>query len=72
MAQHQKEFKLEKDFIELDNLLKVTNFAASGAEAKQMIRAGLVKVNGTIENKVRRKLCPKDVVDFAENKILIT
>ena len=67
----QREFKLNSAFIELDNLLKVTNFVSSGAEAKKMIQAGLIKVNGVLEGKVRRKLHLGDAVNFAENKILI-
>ena len=71
MVENQKEFKLDSAFIELDNLLKVSNLVSSGAEAKKMIRAGLIKVNGVLESKIRRKLHPGDAVDFAENKILI-
>ncbi len=58
------ELKLKTDFIELDNLLKTLDFAASGAEAKQSIQAGLVKVNGEVELRVRRKLRVGDKVQF--------
>ena len=67
----EKEFKLNSAFIELDNLLKVTNFVSNGAEAKKMIQAGLIKVNGVLESKIRRKLHPGDAVELAENKILV-
>ena len=50
------DFKLKLEFVELDNLLKTTNLAASGAEAKQYIQSGLVKINGQVENRIRRKI----------------
>ena len=58
------EFKLESEFIELDNLLKVAKLVASGAEAKECIQAGLVKVNGQVELRIRRKLRLGDSVEF--------
>ena len=57
-------FKLKSEFIELDNLLKVLELAASGAEAKQIIQSGAVKVNGQVESRVRRKLRLGDSVEF--------
>jgi len=63
------EFKLKAEFIELDNLLKVLNFVVSGAEAKQKIQAGLIKVNGEVELRVRRKLRAKDYVEFNSQKV---
>ena len=63
------EFKLKTEFIELDNVLKVLELAASGAEAKQQISAGLVKVNGDVESRIRRKLRSGDCVEFGAQKI---
>jgi ribosome-associated protein len=63
------EFKLKTEFVELDNMLKVLELAASGAQAKQQIQAGLVKVNGEVELRVRRKLHAGDSVEFAAQKI---
>ena len=65
------DFKLKLEFIELDNLLKTLDFVASGAQAKQYILAGSVKVNGQVENRVRRKLRAGDSVEFAEQQIQI-
>ena len=65
------EFKLEADFIELDNMLKALKLVASGAEAKQQIQAGLIKVNGLVESRIRRKLRSGDCVDFSGRKINI-
>ena len=63
------EFKLNTEFIELDNMLKAMELVVSGSEAKQKILEGLVKVNGVVELRVRRKLRPGDYVEFSGEKI---
>jgi len=65
------EFKLKAEFIELDNLLKILEFATSGAQAREQIQAGRVKVNGQVESRIRRKLCPGDCVEFSGQKVSI-
>ncbi|MFA7653226.1 MAG: RNA-binding S4 domain-containing protein [Candidatus Omnitrophota bacterium] len=65
------EFKLKAGFIELDNMLKVLELVMGGAQAKQQIQVGLVKVNGLVESRVRRKLRPGDYVEFSGQKINI-
>ncbi|MCX5681968.1 MAG: RNA-binding S4 domain-containing protein [Candidatus Omnitrophica bacterium] len=63
------DFQVKGEFIDLDNLLKATNLAASGGEAKKYILAGSVKVNGQIEIRIRRKLRPGDSVEFDKHQI---
>ncbi len=58
------EFILKSEFIELDNMLKALKLAGSGAEAKDWIQSGRVKVNGVVESRVRRKLRLGDSVGF--------
>lgn len=65
------EFKLEGEFVELDNLLKALELVENGAQAKQQIQAGLVKVNGSTELRVRRKLRSGDCVEFGGHTITI-
>jgi len=65
------DFKLSFEFIELDNLLKATKLAANGAEARQCILAGSIKINGQVEIRVRRKLRSGDSVEFGEHQISI-
>ncbi|MDD5355956.1 MAG: RNA-binding S4 domain-containing protein [Candidatus Omnitrophica bacterium] len=65
------EFKLRSEFVELDNMLKALELVVSGAEAKQQIQAGLVKVNGIVESRIRRKLRGGDFVEFGVNKVTI-
>jgi ribosome-associated protein len=65
------DFQLNLEFIELDNLLKTMHLVASGAEARQLILAGSIKVNGQAETRVRRKLRSGDYVEFGEHQISI-
>jgi ribosome-associated protein len=65
------EFQLKTEFIELDNMLKVLGLVASAAQAKQCIQAGLVKVNGQVEIRIRRKLRAQDRVQFGKHQINI-
>ncbi len=62
-----EKFELEDhDFIELNKLLKILSWVASGGEAKQLIDAGLVKVNDETETRRRRKLRTGDVVQLED------
>ncbi len=65
------EFQLKTEIIELDNLLKAASLAASGAEARQHILAGSVKINGQVETRIRRKLRSGDSVEFGKHQINI-
>ena len=65
------EFRLKTEFIELDNMLKALGLVASGAEAKQCIQSGSVKVNGQTETRVRRKLRSGDSVEFGNHRIIL-
>lgn len=65
------DFQLKTEFIELDNLLKALNLVVSGAEARQCIRSGLLKINGQVETRVRRKLRAGDFVEFGQQHISI-
>ncbi len=65
------DFKLKSEFIELDNMLKALRLVASGAEARQCIQAGSIKVNGQVETRIRRKLKAGDSVEFGQERINI-
>ena len=53
-----------KEYIELNNLLKVMGLCDSGGIAKMLIADGLVKVDGAIELRKRCKIRAGQVVDF--------
>ena len=57
--------------IRLDQLLKLTNVASSGANAKYIIRDGAVQVNGAVETRRGRKLYVGDVVELEGQTIAI-
>jgi len=68
-----EEFELEgRDFIELNNLLKVTGLCESGGRAKTVIAEGLVQVNGKLELRKRCKLRTGQQVEFAGQIIIIS
>ena len=64
-----REFPLKEEFIELNKLLKVQNLVPSGGMAKMVIEDKLVRVNGEVELRKRRKLRSGDVVDFQDVSI---
>lgn len=58
-------FELEgRDFIELNNLLKVTGLCESGGRAKSLIADGRVKVDGKVELRKRCKLRVGQKIEF--------
>jgi ribosome-associated protein len=58
-----EEFKLEKnEFIELNDLMKLTGICESGGMAKIIITEGKVMVDGKIELRRRRKIRTGQIV----------
>ena len=58
-------FELEgRDFIELNNLLKITGMCESGGIAKIQISEGQVKVDDKVELRKRCKIRTGQLVDF--------
>ncbi len=57
------EIKITGEFIKLDALLKYTNLASSGGEAKIIISEGKVQVNGEICTSRGKKIKQGDVVN---------
>jgi len=47
-------FELDRDFIELNQLLKLTGLCDSGGAGKQLVAGGAVRVDGAVE---LRKTC---------------
>lgn len=66
-------FKLKEniEFIELIKLLKVMELSQSGGHAKLIVEDELVKVNGEVELRKRRKLRKGDIVVFENTTISI-
>ena len=56
---------IRDDSIRLGQFLKLANLVESGAEAKPVIAAGVVRVNGEVETRRGRQLVKGDVVTLA-------
>ncbi|MCB0761498.1 MAG: RNA-binding S4 domain-containing protein [Flavobacteriales bacterium] len=65
------EVQLDKEFIQLIQLLKFVNVVQSGGEAKFVVDEGLVWVNGEQEFRKRRKLRKGDVIQFEGEEIKV-
>lgn len=63
--------ELRDDFIKLGQALKAAGLTESGAEAKEAVIDGLVKVNGEICVQRGKKLYDGDTVQFGEDEIKI-
>lgn len=64
-------FKLEDEYIQLQNVVKVCGLVDSGAMAKNIIQDGLVKVNGEVETRRGKKIRVGDVVTVFDESIEI-
>ncbi len=67
-----EEFAIRGEWIELIKLLKAAGLAGSGGEARHFVEEGLVQVNGSVEDRKRRKLRAGDMVLFDGRSIVIT
>jgi ribosome-associated protein len=57
--------------IRLGQALKLANLVDDGVEAKDVIAAGLVKVNGQIEERRGRQLVPGDWIVLGAGSVVI-
>lgn len=63
------EFSLRGDYIELVKLLKATSICESGGEAKQMVEEGLVRVDGEVESRKKRKITVGRIVTVGDHRV---
>lgn len=57
--------------INLTQVLKLAGWVLNGGEAKALIADGLVRVNGEVELRKRRKMAPGDRVDLQDGPSLV-
>ncbi len=62
---------IEDDVIRLGQFLKLANLIDTGAEAKTVIAAGLVRVNDEVELRRGRQLHTGDVVALAGHRVRV-
>jgi ribosome-associated protein len=67
MQQH--EFILTREFVELDNLLKLTGVCDSGGMGKTLVAAGEVSVDGKLELRKTCKIRAGQVVTLGDVQI---
>jgi len=63
--------EITKEPVELYKILKFEAMVGSGGEAKLVISEGLVKVNGKIETRKRKKIIAGDIIEFDREIIRI-
>lgn len=63
--------KLRDEFIKLGQALKAAGLVESGAEAKEVIVEGLVRVNGETDTRRGRKLYAGDIITFDGEEVKI-
>jgi ribosome-associated protein len=65
------EFPIHSEYIELCKLLKAANLVMSGGEGKEVVKQGLVAVDGQPETRKRCKIRPGQTVEFEGNTIAV-
>ena len=60
------------EFIELDNLMKITGMCGSGGMAKTMIAEGRVMVDGKVELRRRCKIRAGQIVTVGSMEVRVT
>lgn len=69
MPEH--DFILTREFVELDNLLKLTGACDSGGMGKQLVAAGEVSVDGKVELRKTCKIRAGQVVTLGDVRISV-
>lgn len=67
-----EEIPIRDDMIRLGQLLKLANLVEDGVEATELIKNGLVKVNGEIDERRGRQLHAGDTVTVNGQTVRIT
>lgn len=62
---NEQRVTIRTEYITLDAFLKWAGLAETGGQAKRMIAAGEIRVNGEVETRRGRKLRPGDRVEAA-------
>ena len=63
--------EITREPVELYKVLKFEGMVGTGGEAKLVISDGLVRVNGKIETRKRKKIVAGDTIEFDQDTIRI-
>ena len=61
----------EETTIRLDQFLKLWGVVGTGGQAKFVIQEELVRVNGEVETRRRKKLVSGDLVEFEDQQAIV-
>jgi ribosome-associated protein len=64
-------FILTEDYVQANNLLKIVGLVESSWAWKEIIRLGLVTLNGVRLEEMRKKLVSGDVITFEDTAITV-
>ncbi|MCB6185216.1 RNA-binding S4 domain-containing protein [Leeia sp. TBRC 13508] len=65
------QFDLDREFVELCNLLKLCGLADSGGQGKLWVGEGRVKVDGQVELRKTAKIRDGQLVEIGDSRILV-
>ncbi|HEU4798813.1 MAG TPA: RNA-binding S4 domain-containing protein [bacterium] len=63
---------MRSEAIDLGALLKLAQVASTGGEAKQLVQAGRVTVNGEVERRRGRQIGPGDRIEAGGQVLVVT
>ena len=67
----QLEFQLRGEFVELNQLLKLSGVCDSGGAGKALVAEGLVSVDGKVESRKTAKIRAGQVVSLGDVRIRV-
>ena len=65
------EVEITREPVELYKILKFEGLVSSGGEAKSVIAAGQVRLNGKVETQKRKKIVSGDEIEFNQQRLKI-
>ena len=68
---HRIDFELDRDFVELNQLLKLAGLVDSGGAGKALVASGAVRVDGEVELRKTRKLRAGNQVRIGDTTIRV-
>ncbi len=65
------EFELDREYVELNQLLKLVGLCDSGGAGKNLVASGVVLVDGKVELRKTCKIIANQVVNWEDNEIVV-
>lgn len=65
------DFELDRDFVELNQLLKLAGLCDSGGAGKQLVASGTVRVDGVVESRKTAKIRAGQSVQVGDAEIRV-